>query len=76
MDYKAFYTEVAEWIMQANQMAVKNGLDSDAFWNWVTSSMGEMSKRYNNNQLVIKQMAMLYEWLDEVYAKGRNKQNG
>jgi hypothetical protein len=68
MDYKAFYVEVVDWIMQANQMAVKHGMDSDAFWNWVTSSISEICSRYKNNSLVNKQMAMLFEWLDDVYA--------
>jgi hypothetical protein len=71
MDYKAFYAEVAEWIMQVNQMAMKYGMDSDAFWNWVTTSMGEIAERYKNNPLVVSQMAMLFEWLDDVYRKGR-----
>jgi hypothetical protein len=73
MDYQKFFSEVAEWIMQANQMAIKHGMDSDNFWNWVIHSTGEFGTRYKNNQLVIKQMAMLYEWLDDVYAKGMNK---
>jgi hypothetical protein len=71
MDYKAFYAEVAEWIMQVNQMAMKYGMDSDAFWNWVTTSMGEIAEKYKNNPLVVSQMAMLFEWLDDVYRKGR-----
>lgn len=73
MDYQKFYNEVVNWINQSNQMAMKHGLDSDAFWNWVTSSTSEMGIRYNNNPLVIKQMVMLYEWLDDVYSKGLNK---
>lgn len=71
MDYHKFYSEVADWIHQINQMAMKHGMDSDAFWKWVTNSASEICKRYNNNQLVIKQMVMLLEWLDDVYAKGR-----
>lgn len=73
MDYQKFYNEVVTWINQSNQMAMKNGLNSDEFWNWVTSSMSEISSRYGNNQLVMKQMAMLYEWLDDVYVKGLKK---
>lgn len=70
MDYQKFFNEVVSWINQSNQMAMKYGLNSDAFWDWVASSTGEICNRYNNNQLVIKQMVMLYEWLEEVYAKG------
>lgn len=73
MDYQKFYNEVVEWINQCNQMAIKNGMDSDAFWSWVTSSIGEISNRYNNNQLVVKQLAMLFGWLEDIYVKGSAK---
>lgn len=72
MDYQKFYAEVVNWINQVNQMAMKHGMDSNGFWNWVTISTGEICNRYNNNPLVKKQMVMLYEWLDEVYSQGRN----
>lgn len=71
MDYKAFYAEIADWILQVNQQAVRHGMDSDAFWRWVTQSMAEIGNKYGNNKLVVKQMAMLYQWLEEVYAEGR-----
>lgn len=73
MDYQKFFNEVAEWINQSNRMAMKHGMNSDAFWNWVTSSTGEICIRYSNNPLVIKQMVMLYGWLEEVYEKGSTK---
>lgn len=68
MDYQKFYNEVVDWINTANQMAMKYGLDSMDFWNWVTYSTGELGKKYNNHPLVIRQMAMLYDWLDDIYA--------
>jgi len=73
MDYKAFYTEVADWIMQVNQIAVQHGMDSDEFWNWVSSSMGKIANKYNNNKLVQKQMVMLFSWLEDVYAETKSK---
>jgi hypothetical protein len=73
MDYQKFFNEVVEWINQCNQMAMKYGMNSNDFWNWVTSSIGEIGSRYKNNQLVIRQLAMLYEWLEDIYAKGLNK---
>ena len=69
MDYKVFYAEVADWIYQVNQMASKHGMGSEAFWQWVTSSISEICNKYNNNILVKKQMTMLYEWLEEVMKK-------
>lgn len=71
MDYKAFYAEIADWINQVNQQAAQHGIDSNQFWQWVTKSMGEIGNKYGNAKLVVKQMAMLYEWLEEVYAEGR-----
>lgn len=73
MDYKAFYAEVADWIMQVNQVAVQHGMDSNEFWNWVSSSMGEIANKYNNNKLVKKQMIMLFSWLEDVYAETKSK---
>lgn len=73
MDYKVFYTEVAEWIMQVNQMAVKYGMQSEAFWQWVASSISQLCNKYNNTPLVKKQMTMLFEWLEEIYEEGKTK---
>ncbi|MGE7113233.1 hypothetical protein [Lysinibacillus sp. NPDC047702] len=73
MDYKAFYAEVADWIMQVNQVAVQHGMDSNEFWNWVSSSMGQIANKYNNNKLVQKQMVMLFSWLEDVYAETKSK---
>jgi hypothetical protein len=54
-------------------MAMKYGMNSNDFWNWVTSSIGEIGSKYKNNQLVIRQLAMLFEWLEDIYAEGLNK---
>lgn len=67
MDYSKFYSEVALWIQQSNQNAIKHGFDSDTFWDWVVKSSGEMCNRYDNNELVILQMTMLIEWLEKVF---------
>lgn len=67
MDYSKFYSEVALWIQQSNQNAIKHGFNSDVFWDWVVKSSGEMCKRYDNNELVILQMTMLIEWLEKVF---------
>lgn len=73
MDYQKFFNEIVEWINQCNHMAMKHGMDSDHFWNWVTTSTGETCNRYNNNPLVVNQMAMLFGWLEDIYAKGSVK---
>ncbi|MEG0259432.1 MAG: hypothetical protein RR595_11360 [Lysinibacillus sp.] len=68
MDYKAFYAEVADWVLQVNHMAVQHSMESREFWDWVSKSMGEISKKYGNNKLVVRQMSMLFLWLEDVYA--------
>lgn len=73
MDYKAFYVEIADWINQCNQMAATHGFDSTDFWGWVMKSAVEICKKHNNNDLVTKQMVMLYLWLEDVYVEGLNK---
>jgi hypothetical protein len=70
MDYKAFYAEVVDWIMQANQTAVKHGIQSEVFWNWVMDSTAAICEKYQNNKLVKNQMVMLFLWLEDVYAEG------
>lgn len=74
MNYQAFYNDVVKWINQANQLAVNYGMESNDFWKWVTRSTGELANKYNNNELVIKQMLMLHEWLEEIYFSMKNKE--
>ncbi|OUS70286.1 hypothetical protein B1748_29050 [Paenibacillus sp. MY03] len=69
MDYKAFFEDVLAWIGQVNQMAMQHGMAKPEFWQWVADSCGELSKKYQDNRLVIKQMVMLVEWLEEAYEK-------
>lgn len=73
MDYKAFFSEVADWIMQANTMAVNHGMDSDVFWKWVMDSTAAISEKYGNNKLVLNQMVMLFYWIEDFYAESINK---
>lgn len=70
MDYNAFFTEVANWIIQCNQQALKLGMQSQEFWDWVIYSSGEICNKYGNNKLAINQMVMLNEWLLDV-SEGR-----
>lgn len=69
MDYKAFYDEVVGWISQVNQIAMQYGMHSESFWQWVADSSGEMCRKYQNNELVKKQMMMLVDWLEEVFER-------
>lgn len=69
MDYEKFFSEIAAWIQSVNQMATTHGMDSDPFWKYVMQSSREICERYGNNDLVLKQMVMLYAWLEDVYAQ-------
>ncbi|MBG9548529.1 hypothetical protein [Cytobacillus firmus] len=69
MDYKAFFAEVADWIMQANTMAINHGMDSEAFWKWVMDSTAAICEKHKNNKLVLDQMIMLFHWLEDFYAE-------
>ena len=66
MDYKAFYAEIADWVLQCNQMAVQHGMNSETFWKWVMDSSVAICGKYGNSELVLKQMVTLYVWLEEV----------
>lgn len=48
-------------------MAVDLGMQSDAFWAWVTEYAGQIGNKYGNTDLVVKQLLMLIDWLEEVY---------
>ncbi len=71
MDYDKFYAEVAAWIKECNTYAVKYGLMSDEFWLWVTRSSGLICNKYDNNDLVKRQMLMLIDWLSYLYERGK-----
>lgn len=73
MDYKKFYAEIAEWIIQSNQMAAQYGMHSTQFWKWVMDSLAAICERYGNNSLVLEQAAMLHKWLNDFYVRGLNK---
>lgn len=74
MDYKKFFEEVTDWINEVNKMAIKYGMGGEEFWTWVTTSVGEMCNKYDNNKLVVNQMVMLTEWLEDIYFQSKAKQ--
>lgn len=70
MNYHIFYQDIANWIMQVNQMAGRYGMHSNEFWDWVMQSSVSICEKYKNNKLVLNQMVMLYLWLESVYEEG------
>ncbi len=74
IDYEAFFADVVAWIKKANQAAMQYGMESYEFWQSVADSAGEISNRYRNHPLVVKQMMMLVEWLTDATNAKQNKQ--
>lgn len=70
MNYIHFFSvEVPEWMDRSNQMAQLAGFGSDRYWHWVACSIAEICKKYNDNDLVVQQFGLLFEWL-EAQAEG------
>ena len=67
MDYDLFFQDVATWIKQSNHNQLSMGFGSDQFWDWVTTTSGELCNKYNNAPLVIKQFDMLVSHLEGAY---------
>ncbi|HFI0256485.1 TPA: hypothetical protein ACGOVD_001155 [Streptococcus suis] len=66
MNYIEFFeTEVPSWMRASNQKMQEVGFNTQAYWNWVVVSMAEISKKYNNDQLVMDQMGLIFNWLEE-----------
>lgn len=69
MDYSNFYGEIVQWINDANHNAGVMGFSSDSYWEWVIKSTGEICNKNNNQELVVRQMSMLIEWLEDSWKK-------
>lgn len=74
MDVDKFYSEVANWIKECNQMAIQHGMHSNYFWSWVMRSTGELSNKYGNNELVKMQIIMLVDWLNDIYERSKQRE--
>lgn len=74
MDYPKFFMEVAAWVLEVNKQAVTQGMGSDSFWQWIVRSSTTLCERYGNNKLIINQMAMLVDWVEEIYREQKSKQ--
>jgi len=65
MDYKQFFGDVVIWMAEANETASKVGMKSPAFWEWVSESSSQLCQKYQEHPLAVKQMVMMFEWLEE-----------
>ena len=66
IDYIDFFSRVIpKWMARSNQKSQEVGFASDAYWLWVVSSIGEICKQYNDDELVTKQFGLLFSWLEK-----------
>ena len=66
IDYIDFFSRVVpEWMVRSNQKSQEVGFGSDAYWQWVVLSIGEICKQYNDDELVMEQFGLLFNWLEK-----------
>ena len=69
MNYHNFYQDIADWINNVNQLATTHEFGSSEFWEHVMRSAGEVSDKYDNQEIVHRQFEMLIDWLQGIYNK-------
>lgn len=72
MDYEKFFDDVKKWIYECNSVAAKVGFLTDDFWIWAVKSLGDLTKKYNNEKLAMRQADMLLEWLEDTWKDMQN----
>ncbi|OHR61516.1 hypothetical protein HMPREF2634_02230 [Streptococcus sp. HMSC034B03] len=66
INYIDFFSRVIpEWMQTSNQKSQEVGFGTDAYWQWAVSSIGKICKRYNDNELVVNQFGLLFDWLEK-----------
>lgn len=66
IDYIDFFSrEIPEWMARSNQKSQEVGFASDTYWLWVVSSISEICKLYNDDELVTEQFGLLFNWLEK-----------
>ena len=71
MDYEKFHSEVTDWIHEVNDLVKKYGIENEKLWTGITYSINDMYKKYDNNELVRRQMLMLHDWIYDVMKKNK-----
>ena len=66
INYIDFFSRVIpEWMARSNQKSQEVGFGSDAYWLWTVSSIGEICRQYNDDELVTEQFGLLFNWLEK-----------
>ena len=61
MDWKAFFTELTDWLNQANQK-----FNEPDFWDWAVNSLGELGNRYDH-PLATRFLSETMAYLEGIY---------
>lgn len=69
MDYHAFLADLANWMDASNQKVQQLTFTSDAYWDWVMQSSGELCKRYGNHPLCLEIVSALLKYQDQSLKK-------
>ena len=71
INYIDFFSRVIpEWMTRSNQKSQEVGFGSDAYWLWAVSSIGEICKQYNDDEI---QQANDDRWLQTIDQEERRK---
>ena len=66
IDYIDFFSRVIpEWMARSNQKSQEVGFGSDVYWLWAVSSISEICKQYNDDELIKQPFGLLFNWLEE-----------
>ena len=66
INYIDFFSRVIpKWMACSNQKSQEVGFGTDDYWQWVVTSIGEICKQYNDDELVTEQFGLLFNWLEK-----------
>ena len=66
MNYIHFFSvELPGFMARNNQVAQSLGFWSERCWFWTVDAISEICKKYNDDELVVKQFGLLFEWLEK-----------
>ena len=73
MNWVAFFNDLQEWMKASNVMLQRAGLTSDAYWKWLTETLGMIETRYNHNPLVVKILVAVADYQEEQWRKVKGR---
>lgn len=69
MDVKAFYNDLADWVLSINQQS--QTLGPTEYWEFILTTAGELSKKYDERPLVKAVLHSHIDYLEKAW-KGRS----